>query len=279
MNVKNTKGPDFLREQTGRLKTRMGACFVGSRAVFRGCNLHTDLKDMGWVELYIFGVTGRRFSADQLRLMQAIWSYTSYPDARIWNNRVAALAGSARSTGNLGIAAALAVSEASIFGRGIDIRAIDFFIRTKKHLDNGGNLADPVAEELKAQRSIAGYGRPIAAQDERLAPIMSLARHLGLADGTHVRLAYAIEETLIAGRLRQHLNYGGVVAALAADMGFTPREYYLFMFPAFLAGMTPCYIEAEQRPERSLFPLTCAHIRYEGRPRRAWQPSQGEQNG
>jgi len=267
------KGPDFLLKHVGRLKTRMGACFVGNRVVFRGRDLHADLQDMSWAELYIFGVTGRHFSTGQLRLMQAIWSYTSYPDARIWNNRVAALAGTARSTGNLGIAAALAVSEASIYGRGIDIRAIDFFIRTKKHLDGGGNLADWVAEELKARRSIAGFGRPIASKDERLAPTLSLAEQLGLADGPHVRLAYAIQEVLTAGRWRQHMNYGGLVAALAADLGLTPQEYYLFMFPAFLAGMTPCYIEAEQCSEGSLFPLACSQIQYEGQPKRAWQPS------
>lgn len=264
-------GPDFLLKHVDRLKTRMGAFFVGSRAVFRGRDLHADLKDMGWAELYIFGVTGRRFSTEQVRLMQAIWTYTSYPDARLWNNRVAALAGTARSTGNLGIAAALAVSEASIYGRGIDIRAIDFFIRTKQHLDDGGNLADWVAEELKARRSIAGYGRPIAAKDERLAPTLSLAKQLGLADGPYVRLAYAIKEVLIAGRWRQHLNYAGLAAALAADLGLTPQEYYLYLFPAFLAGMAPCYIEAEQRPEGSLFPLACSHIQYEGQPKRAWQ--------
>lgn len=268
----NRQGPDFLLKQVGSLKTRMGAFFVGSRAVFRGRDLHTDLKDMDWAELYIFGVTGRRFSAGQLRLMQSLWTYTSYPDARLWNNRVAALAGTARSTGNLGIAAALAVSEAAIYGRGVDIRAIDFLIRTKKHVDDGGNLNDWVTEELKSQRSIAGFGRPIAAKDERLAPIMSLAEHLGLADGPHVRLAFAIKEVLITGRWRQHLNYAGLAAAFAADLGLTPEEYYLFMFPAFLAGMTPCYIEAEQRPEGSLFPLACSHIQYEGQPRRSWQP-------
>lgn len=267
------KGPDLLMGNVGRLKTRMGACFVGSRAVFRGHDLHADLKDIDWVDLYIFGITGRRYGPTQLRLLQTLWTYTSYPDARIWNNRVAALAGSTRSTGNLGVAAGLAVSEASIYGRGIDIRSIDFLIRTRKFLDGGGNLAQWVAEELRAQRSIAGYGRPIAAGDERLAPTMALAGTLGLADGPYVRLAYAIEEALIAGRWRQRLNYGGLAAALAADLGLSPEEYYLFLFPAFLAGMAPCYIEAQQRPEGSLFPLPCTHILYEGRARRPWQPS------
>jgi len=130
-------GPDLLQENTDRLKSSMGACFPGQRTIFRGHDLHAELKDMDWIELYVFGITGRRFTPLQLRLLHAIWVVTSYPDARIWNNRVAALAGSARSTGNLGIAAALAVSEASIYGRGIDIRAIEFLTCARKALDNG----------------------------------------------------------------------------------------------------------------------------------------------
>jgi hypothetical protein len=249
----------------------MGACFPGSRAVFRGHDLHADLKDIDWVELYLFSITGRRFTAEQVRLLHAIWVYTSYPDARIWNNRVAALAGATRSTGTLGIAAALAVSEASIYGRGIDIRAIDFLIRAQKEIEAGAELADCVEKELETNRGIAGFGRPIASGDERLEPYMALARALGLDKGHHVRLVYAVEEYLLAGRWRLRMNAGALVAALGADMGLSPREYYLFLFPAFLAGIPPCYIEAAERPEGTLFPLSCAHIRYEGAPKRQWR--------
>lgn len=266
--------PLTLLEHVGCLRTQMGACFVGSRAVFRGHDLHAELKDMEWVELFVFGVTGRRFSPAQLRLMQAIWSHTSYPDARIWNNRVAALAGTARSSGNLGIAAALAVSEATIYGRGIDIRAIEFFLRARKRVADGGDLAELVAAELQQKRSIAGYGRPIAARDERIAPTLALARELGLADGQYVRLAFSVEEILLGGRWRLHMNYAALCAALAADFGLSPQEYYLFLFPAFLAGVPPCYIEAEQKEEGSLFPLTCTHIRYEGAANRGWKTAQ-----
>ena len=262
------KGPNLLKENANRLRTRMGACFPGDRANFRGHDLHTDLKDIDWVELYVLGITGRRYSGNQLRMLHALWTHTSYPDARIWNNRVSALAGSSRSTGALGMAAALAVSDACIYGRGIDIRAITFFIRTKKALDNGGTLADCVQEELKNYRGIAGYGRPIASGDERLAPMMSLARALHMDNGPYVRLAYEIEQLLLAGRWRWRLNYGALAAALGADLGFSAKEYYLFAFPAFLAGMQPCFIEATERPEGTLFPLSCAHVLYEGRPKR-----------
>lgn len=263
-------GSDLLQENSDCLKSSMGACFPGQRAVFRGHDLHAELKDLDWIELYVFGITGRRFTPQQVRLLHALWVCTSYPDARIWNNRVAALAGSARSTGALGIAAALAVSEASIYGGGIHRLSIDFLLRTHNALDNGAELADCVQGELKTHRGIAGYGRPLASSDERIIPIMDLARSLGLADGPHVRLAFEVEKLLLSGRWRLRMNYGAISAALCADMGFSTHEYYLTAFPSFMAGMPPCYIESAQRPEGTLFPLSCDHIRYEGPPKRQW---------
>lgn len=263
-------GPELLQQHTNTLKSSMGACFPGERAVFRGHDLHAELKDLDWIELYIFGITGRRFTPEQLRLLQAIWVYTSYPDARIWNNRVAALAGSARSTGTLGIAAALAVSEASIYGRGIDVRSINFLVRTRKALDNGAKLADCVQDELKRHRGIAGYGRPLNSGDERIVPLLSLAKTFKLNDGPHLRLAFAVDEYLLNGRFRLRMNFAALVPALCADLGLSPHEYYLFVFPAFLAGMPPCYIESAERPEGTLFPLSCNHILYEGPPKRQW---------
>ncbi|GAM09079.1 citrate synthase [Geobacter sp. OR-1] len=265
-------GPEFLQQNVDCLKSSMGACFPGERAVFRGHDLHGELKDLDWMELYVFGITGRRFTPEQLRLMHAIWVLTSYPDARIWNNRVAALAGSARSTGTLGVAAALAVSEASIYGRGIDVKAIEFITVTRKALDNGVELADCVQAELKKHRGIAGFGRPLASGDERIAPIMALAHSLGLDEGPHVRLAFDVNEFLLSGRWRLGMNFGAIAAAFGADLGLSTREYYLFVFPAFLAGMPPCFIESAQRTEGALFPLSCEHILYEGEPKRSWQP-------
>lgn len=263
-------GPDLLQENVGVLKSSMGTFYPGSHVIFRGHDLHADLKDMDWMELYVFGITGRRFSNEQLRLMHSIWTYTSYPDVRLWNNRVAALAGNSRSTGNLGVAAALAVSEASIYGRGIDMRTIDFLIRTRRQLEEGGSIEECIRQELELHRSIAGYGRPLINGDERNKHMLTLAQNLGLDHGPHLRLAFALEETLLAGRWRMKMNYAALAAALGADIGLSPREYYLFMFPAFLAGMQPCFIEASDRPEGTLYPIPCTNILYGGESRRSW---------
>ncbi len=259
-----------LGEYEDRLVTRMGAWFPGERVVFRGLDLHRDFADADWMELYVYSFTGHRYPRIQLEMLHTLWVFTSYPDPRLWNNRVAALAGTARSTGTLGLSAALAISEATIYGRRPDIRTIDFLLHTKSRIDNGQNLASVVTKELKSRRMIPGYGRPIIGTDERIPHIMKRAKHLGFDGGTFVKLAFDIEQILLKGRWRMRMNFAAITAALCADMGFSPRQFYLFAFPAFLAGMIPCFIEATEKPEGSLLPLRCARIDYEGPARRRW---------
>jgi len=263
-----------LEDHVGTWKSRMGAFFPAEqRTVFRGHDLHRELKDMGWVELCLYGITGRRHTPQQVRFLEALCVFTSYPDPRIWNNRVAALAGTARSTGALGISAALAVSEAHIYGRGNEMQAISFFLATRKTLDDGGSLEACVRREVATYRRVAGYGRPLVNADERMGPTMTLARELGFADGPHVRLAYSVEQFLLASGRELRLNYGGLISAFGADLGFTPQEFYLFIYPVFLAGMHPCFIEAAEQPEGTLFPLPCDRIAYQGPEKRRWLPS------
>jgi hypothetical protein len=265
-------GPQVLRETVGRIRSRVGAVFIGSHAVFRGKDLHTEFRDIGWLDLYLFGITARRFSAPKLRMLEAMWTYSSYPDTRIWNNRVAGLAGTTRSTGTLAVTAALAVSEAKIYGQRPTYRAMEFLVRLRAHVEAGGELGPLVERELSEQGSVGGYGRPMAAgNDERIEPLLALARSLGLSDGPYLKLAYALEEYLSSSRRTpQRMNCSGFTAGLAADMGLSPREFYFFLVPAFLAGIVPCYLDAADRGEGTLLPLPCDGVAYVGVAKRPW---------
>lgn len=263
-------GPELLAHHAGRLRTKVGAAYPGSHAVFRGHELHRDLKELDWVELYVFGITGRRLTAQQVEMLHALWVYTSYPDARLWNNRVAALAGSARSSANLGIVAALAVSEATVYGGLAGLRAISFLQAAQQRVAAGEELATLVMAEARAHR-IYGYGRPINSTDERLPWIMALAGRLGLADGAHVQLAHAVEQVLLPHYPQLRMNYASLHAALIADMGLSAREYQLLRIPTFLAGMPPCLVEAAEQPEGALFATPCAGVAYAGVARRHWK--------
>ena len=264
-------GPKLLTKNAGILRTRVGACWPGTRAVFRGHDLHSELGESDWMDLYVFGITGRRHTPEQIRLLHGIWVLTSYPDARIWNNRVAALAGSSRSTPVLGMSAALAVSEARIYGGGPGLRAIDFFLRAQQALAKGCELRDFVADELKA-RYIYGYGRPIDSCDERLPWLARFAAKLGLDQGPHLKIAMEVEKILLeTGKANLRMNYAGMCSSLCADIGFTPREFHMFRIPMFLAGMSPCWLEAAEKPEGTLFPSPCEAISYEGVGKRVWR--------
>jgi len=268
MNEQNT-----LLDHEGPMRTRMGACFPGERAVFRGHDLHADLKDLDWVELYTFGITGRRFSPQQVKVLHALWTYTSYPDARLWNNRVAALAGSARSTGALGIAAAIAVSEAAIYGWQPLVSAADFLVRARQRLDAGEPLEQILQYELQQHKRILGYGRPVATLqvDERIPAVLACMEREQVGRGPYLQLAFEIEQGLLALGRRLPMNYASMAGAIPLDMGFSTRECYLFMQPAFIAGMLPCYLEATERPEGATFVLRCSQVCYEGPGRRRWQ--------
>lgn len=264
-------GPQALTESVGHIKSRMGGCVLGSHTVFRGQDLHRDLKDMDWLELQVFGITGRRFSREQMRALHAIWVYTSYPDARIWNNRVAALSGTTRSTGALGMAAAVAVSEARIYGLGPCLDAHDFFAQARVRTGQGVPLPELIREALEVNRGIGGYGRPLVADDERIEPMMALLRDLGLDRGPHVQLAFATANALREGRWRLRMNYAALATAVPMDLGFSRQEFQLYMAHVFLGGMAPGFIEASENPPGTLFPLACEHVRYEGPAPRSWQ--------
>lgn len=260
-----------LEEYVGILKTRVGACWPGTRAVFRGHDLHRELRDIDWLEMYVFGITGRRFTPAQIKLLHGIWALTSYPDARLWNNRVGALAGSARSSAVLGLAGAVAVTEAGIYGGGPGIRAIEFFTRIGQAVAAGGDLHALVHEELKT-RWIYGYGRPVNCIDERLPPLIALAKDLQLDGGAHYQIAFEIEKILLAEvKPFLKMNYAALTAALATDLGFTPRQYQLFNILKTLAGMPPCIVEAAEKPEGAVFPIPCKDIAYEGVAARTWR--------
>lgn len=263
-------GPDVLLGGVDRMATSAGQAFVGTRAVFRGQDLHAELRHLDWMALYVLGITGRHHDEAQVRLLHALWVCTSYPDARIWNNRTAALAGSARSTPALGIAAALAMSEATIYGGHPYVSSIDFLIRARRH---EGTLSAFVDAEL-AQGRIYGYGRPIASVDERLPWVLGIAKELQLDGGPHLCIAFEIERLLVARNPKLRMNYAALMSALCADLGFSPTEMHHFQVPVFLAGMSPCFIEAAGRPAGTVFPLSCDHIDYQGPAPRRWPASQ-----
>ena len=245
-------------------QTSMGGWSLEGKVVLRGKDVFTELSDKPWMEYLLYAVTGKE-SPKIARLMEAMWVIcTSFPDPRIWNNRVAALAGTARSTGALAAGASVAVTEATLYGLKPIKGATDFLYRAEEMLSEGKSLEQIVQAELKQFRSVYGYGRPIADADERVKPMMEFARSIDCGNGKFVKLAFDIGEYLSNTRLKYKINIAAVCAGLLIDEGMAPIDFYNMMILGFSAGAMPCFIDSCSQQEGGFFPLRTSRLRYTG---------------
>ncbi|MGV6806473.1 MAG: hypothetical protein ACWA5K_01045 [bacterium] len=261
-----------LKEQERFWETSLGKWFPGERVVFRGKDLFKDLGDFTFTQMLYFAASGRIYEGDLLHFMSSANTVcTSYPDPRLWNNRVAALAGTVRSTPSLAASAATAASEAQTFGHGVIFKSSDLIRRAKIKTDNGESIGDFLETEIKHYRGLPGFGRPVTSKDERLEPILKKAKELGLGDGGHVQLLFEIQDYLDKTRRRLKLNISGLFTALMADIGITPTEFNLFFLFCFSGGIIGCHADALEHTEGSFFPFSVARINYSGQEARQWE--------
>ncbi len=265
------KGPELLDSFEDHWETDIGAWFPGERVVYRGRDLLRECRHYSWLKLVALALLGKELDEKALELWNTAWVLcASYPEPRLWNNRVAALAGTTRSTAALGITSANAVSEAKTYGRRADIRAITFLYTLREAVERGEDLGEIVDLQLKKDRSIPGFGRPVTSKDERIDPLLERARELGFGSGPYLNLVYSIQDHLDRNRKRFKMNVAVITAALFADIGFSPRQYYIGTVLCFSAGMIPCYMDTCSKEEGAFFPLGTDRINYTGEPCRVW---------
>lgn len=253
--------------------TRKGKAFLSDRVVMHGKDLHKELCNYNWIHLYLYAVLGRDPGENVAKMINYYWVSSSYADPSIWPNHVTALAGTVRSTASLALMAGLSISEASLYGRRPEVRALDFFYRAGRWCDDGGQLIDFVDQEKAKGRILYGYGRPLAKTDERIFYTLEKAKELGLADGRHLKMALDVQRHL-EEKHGYAMNVAAVHAGLAADMGLTCQEYQLILSPGFVTGMAPCYQDARDNPEGSFFPVRCCSVKYGGPEKRDWSTDQ-----
>lgn len=266
------KGPELLKFFEDNWETEMGACFPDEqRIVVRGEDLFDSFDGSSWMEYLLFVVTGKR-DKKLANLLESIWVYcTSFPDPRLWNNRVASLAATTRSTAALGVSAGIAVSEATLYGLKPIKGVSDFLLRVQAELDQDIDLDLILEKEMKLHRSIYGYGRPITDSDERIPPVINMIKKSGYFGGNYLSLAFEIEGRL-QKKYKVNMNIAAVYGALLCDQKFTSIETYYMAVLSFSAGMFGSYIDGLKKPSGTFFPLHNCRINYVGvEESRAWE--------
>ena len=258
-----------LFENEDRIITKMGRSYLSERVVYRGKDLHHELKNLSWMELYAYGITGQNYSPKQIKLLNYIWLSTSYPDKSIWPNHITALAGNYRTTPSLALSAGIAACEATIFGGTPFRTGIDFFIRCHQYLKQGGKVEDFVHDEIVKHKVIYGYGRPLASSDERVPHIIVFVKDLDMGNTPHFDIAIKVAN-LLKKEKGLNMNAAALYAAIGADLGFSAKTFHTFMTLCFVAGMPPGYLEGSEQKEGTFLPIRCDRLKYTGTEKRDW---------
>lgn len=263
-----------LEQYEDNWQTSMGGLLFDQGSVthvlLRGRDIFSELGHKTWMEYMLFAVTGRD-SPKLARLIEAIWVISSsYPDPRLWNNRVAALAGTTRSTCHLAMAGATAVTEASIFGGQPILKVADFLSRAANQLQKGVELQGILDTELSQNGKIYGYGRPGFGEDERIQPLLNYIKEASIDRGRHTKLVFAIEKYFVNCKRSLRTNIAALVTGLLLDQGLNAREIYYLYVLGFSGGFLPCYLDALSKPAGTFLPLRSKRINYCGVASRKW---------
>ncbi len=267
-------------------KTTLGAWFAGERVVVHGENILDTMRGKSWLQMILFCATGRHIDRKSADLLDEVLAFSGcIPDPRLWNNRVAVLAGSVRSHAVSSVSAATAASEAVIFGFQPTVGAHHLLLELAQGLEAGKTLEDLLSGRLAsrkksgggpargANRSIdclPGFGRPVTSRDERIEPIMQLLTRYNAGEGAAVKLAWQVEETLQSMGYKRSLNTAGLLAAIVVDQGLTAQELVYYTTQCFCPGLIACYDDGLKHPVGAFMPMRCESIRYRGPKDRAW---------
>lgn len=267
--------------------TSLGAWIPGERVVMHGQNILSTMQGKSWMEMFLLSITGHTPEQKNAQFLDAMLALTGcYPDPRLWNNRVSALAANCRSTPGLAIGASITVSDAVIYGTQPACAAFAMLYRFREGIRNGEKLEILIKKERKKtqghgrpakgkNRFVArfpGYGRPTSKPDERIAPLMETAKGYNFDKGEAVALSFDVEKALQAAGYPLKMNIAALTAAFCLDQNFTQRHFHHYAINCFNIGFAACHIDAAHQTEGSFFPMRCEQISYNGSNTRQWVP-------
>ncbi len=276
--MKNKKETDVFQlwdEHRGKIRSRKGGWLIGKGVLCHGYDMMEDLVGKySYFQVLILNATGRMVEKRVADWFEAIYICLSWPDPRIWCNRVGALGGTMRSSPVAATVAGILAGDSKAYGQKPLVEGLNFIQSALAEKKKGLSTRDIVAAECSrhgGKPQIMGYARPIAKGDERIVAMEKVAGDLGFPVGEHLELAYEIERVL-AEEFDESMNINGYMSAFLSDQGFTPQEVYRICAILVASGVTACYIDAFERPPETFLPLRCEDMEYQGPPPREVPP-------
>jgi len=255
----------------GRIVSSRGGWKIGSGVKNCGYDMMNDLVGKAsYMQVVVLNATGRLPNKAIADWIETIHICLSWPDPRIWCNRIGALAGSSRTSSVAASCLGVLAAESTSYGIKPLISGVEFIEHAYTQIELGLSVDEFITEEVKKHGGkpyLMGYARPIAKGDERIPAMEKVSEKLGFTIGKHLSLAYKIEE-ILSGRFDETMNINGYMSAFLVDQGFTATEVYRTFSALVVSGVTACYADTADRVEGGFAPLKTTDVIYKGAPTR-----------
>lgn len=265
--LKNNHHTKYWDQRKDKIITGIGKWQGGEDVTIRGYSLFNDLFDqVSYFQILVLNATGKLISEALSRWLENNFMVMSYPDARIWCNQIGALSGTLKTSPSAATAAGALSADSRVYGGSQSTKvAMNFLLQALRDYKQGITI-DKIINKLPIKQgmpAVPGFVRPVAKDDERIAPHKEMTLRLGFNQGEHAALAEAISQYM-EEKYSMGMNIDGFSSAFLLDQEFTPEEVYRINSLRVASGVTACYCDNYENPENSFLPWRCDEVEYLG---------------
>ncbi|MBI3773241.1 MAG: hypothetical protein HY272_11150 [Gammaproteobacteria bacterium] len=265
----------FWDERRGVIRNRRGGWIIGEAVYNHGYSMMDDLVGYNsYFQVLLLNITGRLPEKRLADWIEASFICLSWPDPRIWCNKMGAYAGTMQCSPVAAASMGILAADSRMYGAGALREGAEFIIQARKARQRGVSIRDIISSALAKKKRggkdsavIMGYARPIATGDERVPAMERVSKELGFEIGGHLELAYEIEAE-IRNLQNESINMLGYSVAFLVDQGFSVDEITRIYSTWVSSGVHACYAEYRDQPPESFLPLCCNDIDYQGKAHR-----------
>ena len=251
----------------GAIFSRKGGWKIGSGIETHGYSLLDEIHGKcSLFQVMILNVTGRLPEKRLADVVEGVFICSSWPDPRIWCNKLGAFSAMTRTTPTAAVAAGGLAGDSKLYGVGTG-RSIESFITLADRMINHENWSVQEFMEKHAfsngKLQAPGFARPLAKGDERVVAMRRYARELGFETGRFEKLANEMEDYL-STKAGEGLNSSGYFVVFMKDQGYSIDEIIGIAAWAISTGVYASYFEYIAQAPEAFLPLRISDIDYTG---------------
>jgi len=251
----------------GQIYSRKGGWTMGEGIMSHGYSLLDDIHGNATIhQVMVLNITGRLPERRLSEWIDGFFICLSWPDPRIWCNKIGVYSALNRSSIIAAIAAGGLAGDSRMYGAGT-VRAVGQFLdlayeQIIKNMEPITSFFENFAYE-QGKLKAPGFARPLAKGDERIPAMCRLTRKLGYEIGAYMQMVIDMEAYLIKHE-GEGMNLAGYYVAFMMDQGYTIEEIEGIAAFCVVGGVYASYFEYINQSPNAFLPLQVEDIDYVG---------------